>query len=77
MRATTSSIVQHCLASSLCLWLYGIIMESFDAITHHTYFYDHTQCDFAPRTDNGDGDLVINLFLTLKMCFLREKKSYR
>ena len=61
---TTSSIVQHCLASSLCLWLYGIIMESFDAITHHTYFYDHTQCDFAPRTDDGDGDLVINLFIS-------------
>ena len=36
-------------------------MESFDAITHHTYFYDHTQCDFAPRTDDGDGDFVINL----------------
>ena len=45
---------QHCLASSLCLWLYGIIMESFDAITHHSYFYDKTQCDSAPRTDDGE-----------------------
>ena len=46
--------LKHCLASSLCLWLYGIIMESFDAITHHTYFYDHTQCDTEPRTDDGE-----------------------
>ena len=56
--------MQHCLASSLCLWLYGIIMESFDAITHHTYFYDHTQCDSAPRTDDGEQEIGLE-YMTL------------
>ena len=46
----------HCIAASLCFWLFAIKNETLDSILNKTYYYEKSYCTYDDGTSNNPYD---------------------
>jgi hypothetical protein len=55
--------LMHCIASSLCFWLYAIKNETIDSILEKRFFYVKNKCnypDYSSHHDDDGGNFTMN-----------------